>query len=203
MNESLQSSPSTFTDHMRVRFKKVLDRIGGFLNQLGIAPNTITLVGLAGHFAGAIFLARGQFFLGGLIILLMSPVDALDGTMARLRGEPSRFGAFIDSVTDRYSEFLMYGGLILYYASVAETLMVGFSFVAIAGSLMVSYARARGEGLDFSVKRGLLTRLERYMVIIPSLVLGYPRIGILLVAVLANITALQRILEVRRQSREQ
>jgi len=93
----------TLTDLLRVRFKGVVDPIGALLNRLGIHPNTLTLIGLAGNFVGAFFLAQSNLLVGGLIILVMAPIDALDGTMARLRGEPSDFGAFVDSVIDRYS----------------------------------------------------------------------------------------------------
>lgn len=110
----------TLTDQARVRFKGILDPIGAFLNRIGLMPNTVTILGLIGNTAGAVFLARGQMTIGGILILLMGPVDALDGTMARLRGEASEFGAFVDSVTDRYSELVIYGGLIFYYAQMGE-----------------------------------------------------------------------------------
>ena len=109
------NDPITLTDQLRKRFKHVLDPIGAFLNRLGLMPNTITIIGLVGNTIGAYFLWQGHMLIGGLVILAMGPVDALDGTMARLRGEPSDFGAFVDSVTDRYSELVIFLGLILYY----------------------------------------------------------------------------------------
>jgi len=112
--EESQEKP-TLTDRMRVWFRGILDPIGGFLNRLGLKPNTITLLGLIGNTLGAYFLAQGKMTLGGVIILLMGPVDALDGTMARLRGESSDFGAFVDSVTDRYSELIIFGGLLIFF----------------------------------------------------------------------------------------
>lgn len=199
--ESVSDTKPTLTDLFRVWFKDFLDPIAAFLNRLGLAPNTLTLLGLAGNFVAAAFLARGEFLIGGVIVIVMGPIDALDGAMARLRGEPSEFGAFVDSVTDRYSELVIYAGLLAHYAVQADRIMVLLVFLAAAGSVLVSYVRARAEGLGYSAKIGLLTRLERYMVLAPSLVLGYPRIGIALVALLANVTALQRILYVRRQAR--
>ena len=92
----------TFTDYLRLWFKWVLDPLGSFFNRLGLTPNMMTMLGLLGNAVGAYFLARGQMFTGGLFVLLMTPIDALDGTMARLRGESSNFGAFVDSVSDRY-----------------------------------------------------------------------------------------------------
>ncbi len=199
-DQTAQESKPTLTDLLRLRFGGLLDPLGAWLNRLGIAPNTVTLVGLAGNLVGAYFLARGQFLVGGLIILAMGPIDALDGTMARLRGEPSDFGAFVDSVTDRYSELLIFGGLLFYYLYTQQPFMAGLSFIAAAGSVLVSYVRARAEGLGFSAKVGILTRVERFVVLVPSLILGYPWVGIAIIAVFANLTALQRIVSVRRQA---
>ncbi|MEJ2012756.1 MAG: CDP-alcohol phosphatidyltransferase family protein [Anaerolineales bacterium] len=201
MNETAQQPPQTLTEILRVRFKRLLDPVGAFLNRLGIAPNTLTLTGLAGNLVGAIFLARGQFLIGGLILLFMGPLDALDGTMARLRGEPTAFGGLIDSVTDRYSELIIYGGLLLHYALLSDVTMSMIAFAAASGSVLVSYARARAQSLGYEAKGGLLTRAERFIVLIPSLILGYPRVGLWLVAIFANLTAIQRILSVRRQAR--
>jgi CDP-diacylglycerol--glycerol-3-phosphate 3-phosphatidyltransferase len=131
----------------------------------------------------------------------MGPVDALDGTMARLRGEPSEFGAFVDSVTDRYSELVIFGGLLFYYASAGEEVMTVVTFFAASGSVLVSYVRARASSLGYDTKVGILTRMERYLVLAPSLVFNIPWVGLWIIAVLANITALQRIWDIRVQTR--
>jgi CDP-diacylglycerol--glycerol-3-phosphate 3-phosphatidyltransferase len=115
VNNAFQTPSKTLTDYLRVRFKHLLDPVGAFLNRAGIAPNTLTLAGLIGNLIGSLLIARSQFLIGGLLLLLMGPLDALDGTMARLRGEPTDFGAFIDSVTDRYSELIIFAGLLYYY----------------------------------------------------------------------------------------
>ncbi len=189
----------TFTDTMRVRFKGILDPIGTFFNRLGLTPNTMTVLGLAGNTIGAYFLARGDMLAGGLVVLAMGPVDALDGTMARLRGEPSDFGAFVDSVTDRYSELVILGGLLLYYAMQGNFTGVVAAYLAAAGSVLVSYTRARAQSLGKETKIGILTRLERYLVLAPALVFDLPLVGLWIIAALANITAVQRIADVRRQ----
>ncbi|MBN2555428.1 MAG: CDP-alcohol phosphatidyltransferase family protein [Anaerolineales bacterium] len=199
---SASVTPETFTDILRNRFKVILEAVATFLNRLGITPNTLTLTGVIGNLVSAIFLAQGSFFEGGLIALVMGPLDAIDGTMARQRGEPSDFGAFIDSVSDRYSELIIFGGLMLHYALIDDHLMTCMVFAAAAGSVLVSYTRSRAEALGFNVKVGLLTRAERFIVLIPSLVLNYARFGIWAVAILANFTALQRILAVRKMSHE-
>jgi CDP-diacylglycerol--glycerol-3-phosphate 3-phosphatidyltransferase len=190
----------SFTDFLRVRFKGVLDPIGRWLNSLGLMPNTITILGLAGNVVGAYFLATGQITIGGILVLLMGPVDALDGTMARLRGEPSRFGGFVDSVTDRYSELVIYGGLLLYFNHQANWTACTLVYLAAAGSVLVSYVKARAEALNFDCKVGLLTRVERYLVLAPALVINQPLIAVWIIAVLANFTAVQRIWHVRKQA---
>ncbi|TFH35596.1 MAG: CDP-alcohol phosphatidyltransferase family protein [Anaerolineales bacterium] len=201
MSESIPQTRPTLSDTLRLRFKHILDPIGQFLNRMGIAPNTLTLMGLVGNFIGALFLAQGKFVLGGVILFLMGPLDVLDGTMARLRGEPSAFGAFVDSVTDRYSELFIYGGLIYFYLSIQSPLMVLIAFTALGGSFMVSYVRGRAQSLGYEAKQGILTRMERFAVLISGLLFGFPDVAISIIAVLANITALQRIIVVRRQAR--
>lgn len=190
----------TFTDYLRLWFKWVLDPLGSFFNRLGLTPNMMTVIGMIGNCIGAYFLARGEFLTGGLFVLIMTPIDALDGTMARLRGEPGDFGAFVDSVSDRYSELIIYGGLLYHFLSIGEPLGGMLTFVAAAGSVLVSYVKARAEGLGYGAKVGLLTRVERYLVLAPSLVFGKLYIGLGIIAVFANITAFQRIWHVRAQA---
>lgn len=197
------SSKKTFTDYLRLWFKWVLDPIGGFLNRLGLTPNMVTILGLIGNTIGAYYLARGEMLIGGICVLILTPIDALDGTMARLRGEPSDFGAFVDSVSDRYSELIIYGGLLYHFLSLGEPLGGMLVFAAAAGSVLVSYVKARAEGLGYQAKVGLLTRVERYLVLAPSLVFNQLYIGLTIIAVFANITALQRIWHVRRHAHAQ
>ncbi|HEY5984469.1 MAG TPA: CDP-alcohol phosphatidyltransferase family protein [Anaerolineales bacterium] len=190
----------TFSDTLRVVFKGVLDPIAGALNRTGITPNTVTLLGVAGNLLAGYLVARGQVSLGGLVMLIAWPIDALDGSMARLRGEASDWGAFVDSVSDRYSELIVLGGLLYYFAAHDEHILEVVTFAAAAGSVLVSYVKARAEAQSFSAKEGLLTRAERYLVLGPSLLLNIPAVGVWIVAVLANVTALQRILVVRSQA---
>lgn len=196
------STKITFSDRARIIFKGILDPIGAFLNRLGLSPNTITLLGLVGTTIGAYVIAQGKMTTGAFILLASVLVDAFDGTMARLRGEPSDFGAFVDSVSDRYAELVTFGGLLYYFLVQSDHLGVVVSFIAAAGSVLVSYVKARAEGLGFTAKVGILTRLERYIVLIPLLVFNQPFAAVVIIAVLANITAYQRILHVRAQGRE-
>jgi CDP-diacylglycerol--glycerol-3-phosphate 3-phosphatidyltransferase len=201
MNNKKIEEPKTFTDLLRRIFKNLLNGIAGFFNKIGVKPNFITIAGLIGNLMAGVFIARGMLFSGGLIALIAGPFDALDGAIARLRGEDGAYGAFIDSVTDRLSEISLYGGLLVYFNQTGnwgDALLVFFSAV---GSIMVSYTRARAEALGYSAKIGLLTRVERYLILIPGIIIGYPRIALWILAILTNFTAFQRIFYVRKQSR--
>src|SRR5512134_1524995 len=113
MDTTKPAKPRSFTDWLRARFKPLLDMVGRLIARIGVHPNLITVIGLFGNAAGAIALALGHISLGGGIILLMGPVDALDGATARVGGRRSPFGAFVDSVTDRYSEGFTFLGLLI------------------------------------------------------------------------------------------
>jgi CDP-diacylglycerol--glycerol-3-phosphate 3-phosphatidyltransferase len=192
--------PVTFTDRMRGWFKWVVDPLGRFFLSIGMTPNMMTALGLAGNFVGAFFIAQGNLVLGGWLVVIMTPIDALDGTMARLRGDPSDFGAFVDSVSDRYAEMAILGGLMYYFAMRGNALGSSLAFAAAAGSILVSYVKARAESLHYEAKVGLMTRMERYLVLAPLLVFNQPIIALWILAILGNFTALQRIWFVRRQA---
>ena len=193
----------TFTDRLRGWFKWVVDPLGKFFLGLGLTPNMMTALGLAGNFLGAYFLSQGKLVLGGWLVLIMTPIDALDGTMARLRGDPSDFGAFVDSVSDRYAELAILGGLLYYYATQGNVLGSTLAFAAASGSVLVSYVRSRAESLGYEAKVGLLTRAERYLVLAPLLVFNQPIIALWILAIFGHFTALQRIWFVRRQAHAQ
>src|SRR5512143_1451210 len=190
----------TFTDILRGSFKWFLDPIGRFLNRLGLTPITVTIIGVIGSSIAAFLVARGQISLGGLVMLIAWPIDALDGTMARLRGEASDWGAFVDSVSDRYSELIVLGALLYHFTMINQHVLEVVTFAAAAGSVLVSYVKARAEAQSFSAREGLLTRAERYLVLGPSLLFNIPAVGVWIIAVLANVTALQRIIVVRSQA---
>lgn len=190
----------SFSDTLRVVFKGILEPISRMLNRTGITPITVTLLGVAGNVVAGLLVARGHISLGGLVMLVVWPIDALDGTMARLRGEASDWGAFVDSVSDRYSELLVLGGLLYYFSYTNQHVLGMVTFAAAAGSVLVSYVKARAEAQSFSAKEGLLTRAERYLVLGPALLFNIPAVGVWIIAILANLTALQRIMVVRAQA---
>jgi CDP-diacylglycerol--glycerol-3-phosphate 3-phosphatidyltransferase len=199
--ETIKEAPKTFTNHMRILFKDIIDEIGRFLNRFGFHPNTISIIGLFGNFVTAVILAIGHMTIGGFLALVMGLLDVVDGTMARLRGESTKFGAFLDSVIDRYSELSIFLGLSYYFAIQQNWQGILASYLAAAGSVLVSYIRARAQSLGLDAQVGLLTRLERYIVLIPALIFNQPLIGVLIIAVLANLTAIQRIYYVWKRLR--
>jgi len=200
VENTARKEPVTFTDFLRQKFKNVLDPIARFLNRMGLMPNTVTIIGLIGNAIGAVFLATGHITVGGIIILAVGPIDALDGAMARLRGMPSNFGAFVDSVTDRYSELVILLGLMVYYVRAENWLACILVYLSAMGSVLVSYIRARAQSVGLDTKVGIFTRVERFLVLAPCLIINQPMIALWATAILANITAVQRILHVRKQA---
>ena len=198
--ETQQEAP-TLTDRLRRIFEVPIETVGMFLHKLGVKPNILTFSGVIGTAVGAYFVANGQLTLGGIIIMAMGPIDFLDGAVARARGEPEAFGAFVDSVSDRYIELMIYGGLLWYYAIDGEMIGAVLTFLAAAGSVLVSYVRARAQSLGYEAKVGILTRVERFVVIGPTIIFRIPLVGVAIVAVLANFTAIQRIFFVRKQAK--
>jgi CDP-diacylglycerol---glycerol-3-phosphate 3-phosphatidyltransferase len=201
----------SFTDKMRVWFRWYYYPIAAFLNRLGIRPNTVTLIGLAGTVGCALLIGFGHMTWAGLLLLIMGPVDAMDGALARMRNEASAWGAFVDAVTDRYSELFLFLGFLMYYMAHSNSLgPIGplgilFAYLAAAGSVLVSYVKARADASKLDANVGMLTRVERYLVLIPGLIFSglYPPlalIALIIIAIFANITALQRIFRVRRQA---
>ena len=191
-----------FESILRKTFKSPLDAIAGFLLKLGITANFITLLGLVGNIVAAYLIARGYLLAGGLVAAFMAPLDAVDGALARKTGITSKFGAFLDSVIDRYDEMILLAGVLYYYQSQAYTVGVMLTYAALCGSVLVSYTRARAEGLSFSGKAGIFSRIERSIVLILGLLFNQLLISIGIIAILANVTAIQRIFFVWKQSKQ-
>jgi CDP-diacylglycerol--glycerol-3-phosphate 3-phosphatidyltransferase len=141
--------------------------------------------------------ASGSFFPAGLVVAASCAFDALDGALARASGAVSVFGAFLDSFLDRYAEAAVYAGMLIHYAGVGPAWGVGATFAAAIGSLMVSYARARAEGLGVACRVGIFARPERIAVIIVGLVTGLVLPALVVLAVATNATAARRLLYVR------
>ena len=186
----------SFSDLLRQSFRHVLDFFGKFFTRIGLTPNAMTLIALLGNIIASILIATNNVQWGGILVLVMGPLDAVDGAMARLQNNVTSFGAFFDSISDRYSELLILGGLLFYFMRLENWFACLLVYIAAVGSVLVSYIRARGEALGFSAKAGILTRVERYLVMAPSLIFNVPLIGLWVIAIFGNLTALQRIWQV-------
>jgi CDP-diacylglycerol--glycerol-3-phosphate 3-phosphatidyltransferase len=205
LTETAEKKKLSFTDKMRVWFAWYLTPFAKFFNRLGLRPNTVTLIGLAGTIGVAVLIVLGHLTWAGILLLMMGPVDAMDGLLARMRNEASAWGAFVDSVTDRYSELFLFLGFLLYFMLQHNDLGIILAYLAAAGSVLVSYVKARADASRLDANIGLLTRVERYVVLIPSLIFSFlypplPLVCLIIIAVLANITALQRIIRVRQDA---
>lgn len=197
-----------FSRRIQQRVRQFVTLIMRPLAQLGITPNTLTLLGLVLSMVTAIVIARGYFLVGGLLVLFAGIFDMFDGALARARNASSTFGAFLDSTLDRYSESIILFGL-FWYALQTGTLheqlwpflheqpwMLSSIYIAVVGSLMVSYAKARAEGLGLECKTGLLARPERVVILAIGLLVGAVIWAVLLLAVFSNVTAIERIAHV-------
>lgn len=186
--------------------RRIFDPIVGALAAMGVPPLFVSAVGLALSLYGAGLVAGDRLPLSGVILLLAGLCDVLDGDLARRRRVASRFGAFIDSTLDRVTEFAYFGGIILYVVRRPD----GFAdweivvpFVALAGSVLTSYARARAEGVGIECKVGLLERPERIALLALGLLVGYwfLRIIMVVMAIATFATFLHRVVHVYRQGR--
>jgi CDP-diacylglycerol--glycerol-3-phosphate 3-phosphatidyltransferase len=171
----------------------IIEPIALFLARLGLTPNTITVLGFLMTAAVAVVLATGRTQLAGVLLIVTLAFDAVDGTLARLMGTASRFGAFLDSTLDRWAEVVLYGALVWLFLKNGQDNGVLLAVAAMATSLLVSYTRARAEGVGFQCKEGLLTRFERLVILIAGLIFNQVIWALAIIAILAGFTAVQRI----------
>jgi len=203
-----------FSRRIQQRVRQFVTLIMRPLAQLGITPNALTFVGLVISLVTAGVIAQGYLLVGGLLVLFAGIFDMFDGALARARNASSTFGAFLDSTLDRYSESIILFGL-FWYALQARTLhenlwpflheqswMLSSIYIAVVGSLMVSYAKARAEGLGLECKTGLLARPERVIILAIGLITGTVIWAVLLLAIFSNFTAVERIAHIRRVTRQ-
>ncbi len=201
MSEPTRRSIS-LTDRVRPKVAGLLQPIGRSLIRLGFTANALTIMGTLAIAIASGLIATGSLLMAGVLLILSAPIDALDGTVARLSGVTNPFGAFLDSTSDRYAEGFIFVGLSIYGLGRHDDWIVVLSIAALWGSLLVSYTRARAEGLGRECKVGILTRLERFVVLCAMLIFNQVLIGLILLAVLTHITALQRIAYVWRVTHE-
>lgn len=201
--EPVEPKP-TLTDMLRVRTRFIVDPVVTFLDRIGMTPNVLTVIGFLAHGLFAYLVAIGEMRWAALAILLLAPLDAFDGALSRKQGRTQgAFGAFFDSTLDRLAEIMLYGGFLYYFYSTGDLLMELVTYLAVTGSLMVSYARARAESLGYEAKVGVLSRVERYAVLIVFLFLNWPEVALIILAVFTYFTFFQRMWAVYRQAKEQ
>ncbi len=188
---------------------RILTPIARALLALGISPDVITLIGTVGVSATALaFYPRGEFLIGTLVIVAFVFSDTLDGTMARLSGRSSVWGAFLDSTMDRVADACIFAALVWWFLGGGDdAVLAGVTLVCLIGGMVVSYAKARAEGLGMTANVGIAERSERLVAVLVVTGLdglGVPYVqawGLWILAVATVVTVLQRMLEVRRQSR--
>ena len=167
---------------------------------LKFTPSAATFVGLAIAVIAAYFIGEGEFLIGGILVLVGSAFDLLDGGIARATGSVSKRGALMDSVFDRVSELAVLLGFAMYFVSGADESQpaVLLAFVAMSGSTMVSYVRARAEGLGVKGTAGFMTRPERVAILVVCLILGYPMAALWILGVGTPLSAAWRFIDAWR-----
>jgi CDP-diacylglycerol--glycerol-3-phosphate 3-phosphatidyltransferase len=191
------------TKYLREFFRGTLSKIAKKMVAWGISPNAITIFGVLGICLAACFIALGNLVIGGTIVFFMGFMDALDGAVARANGKLNRFGAMLDSFSDRYSEILIYFGLLIHLLGNGDETGVILVFAALSGSVLVSYVRARAESQNLDCEVGIMTRLERYLATVVMLLSGYIQLGLLIIAILSHFTAIHRMVYSWRQIKYQ
>lgn len=186
------SIASNIRDTGRATLAKVITPLIDVLIALHIKPAMITVAGLIGCIPAMILVSQGNLLAGGIIFLLTSLLDLFDGALARKSNSSSDRGALLDSVADRISEALIMAGILYYGWSIQDKSIVLFSFGSVVGSLLVSYIRARAEGLGLKLSDGWFTRPERVIVISALLLFNVVAPGLILLTILTFLTALQR-----------
>ncbi len=190
----------TLTDWVRAQAVVVTTPVARFLNRLGLHPNTVTILGMLLTVGVGVVIATGRLQLGGLLLLFTSAVDGLDGALARFSDRKTRFGAFLDSTLDRISEGALFWGLLVWAAPQSLYLESSLILLCLLGSLMVSYIRARAEGVGYACKVGIFTRMERILMLGICLMFGWVRPMLWIMTALVWFTVGQRILYVYRES---
>ncbi len=184
------------TEWGRKRIKFILEPVSDIFIKLHITPNTITVLGLLLSVGVGYLIIIDQLVWAGLLYILAAGMDAVDGTLARKLNIRSQFGAFLDSTLDRLGESIILASIGV-WAVVQDNenlvLVVLLAFSALVTSYLVSYTRARAEGLGYDVKVGIGTRVERFIIMALALLLQRPDIGVAVITVLAGVTVIQRI----------
>ena len=184
--------------HYKASWTRLGDPVARALLRARVRPNHLTVVGLGISILAAGAIAQGGLRVAAVLLAAAGLCDFFDGALARLANRVSAFGAFLDSVVDRYSDLTVLLGVVLYYERLADTRGVLLTLVTIVGTIMVSYTKARAQSIGVSCEIGLMERPERLIVLIAGALFNALTPAIIVLAVLTNLTALQRIFHTRR-----
>ena len=192
--------------NLRTAVDRVLVPIGRGLQRIGVTADVVTIVGIAMSGAAAVAIGRGSLLLGFILLILTGIPDALDGAVAKAAGTSSKRGAFFDSVSDRLTDALLFGGLAWHYASTRPGHLMMLPVAVMASAQIISYQRAKAELLGYEAKGGVMERAERFIVLalglLLSVVIGEDALLVVLwiMLVLTLITAIQRFIKVWLQA---
>lgn len=196
------------TEWARKLSRPIVEPLARALARGGVSANALTVAGVLLQGFAAAWLATGHLRVGGLTLAVAAACDGLDGAVARAAGRTTTFGAFLDSTMDRLAEIMIFAALLWFVnepSSSAPCRSCAYDsmlvMAALSGSLVVSYTRARSEGLGVGTKAGWLGRLERVLILVIALLLGTLRLGLVLIAVGAWLTVAQRVWDVRQRCR--
>jgi CDP-diacylglycerol--glycerol-3-phosphate 3-phosphatidyltransferase len=178
---------------------RIADPIVRILSKTGITPNALTLINLALNIVAAYVIAIGHFLPGGILVLVSGLFDLLDGALARFANKTTKFGAILDSTVDRMSEAAILFGLLIWYSGHEGRLEVALVFAVLIGSFLVSYVRARAEGLGWQCQVGLFTRAERVIVLAIGLLVNQVLIAVCILVVFVFVTVGQRLIYLWKQ----
>ena len=184
--------------HYKASLTRLGDPVARALLRAHVRPNHLTLVGLGVSILAACAFAQGSLRTGAALLTLAGLFDFFDGSLARLANSVSAFGAFLDSVVDRYSDLVVLLGVVLYYHRAVDTTGVFLTIGALVGTIMTSYTKARAQSIGVACEIGLIERPERLIVLIAGAAFNVLTPAMIALAVLTNLTALQRILYTRR-----
>ena len=180
---------------------RITNPIVGILSRSRINPNALTFINLALNIVAAYLVASSHFILGGVLVLASGLFDLLDGALARLTGQTTSFGAILDSTVDRISEAAILCGLLIWYIPKEAEIEIVLIFAVLIGSFLISYIRARAEGLGLQCQVGLFTRAERVIVLSIGLLVNQVFIALCVIAVFSYITVVQRLLYLWKQTK--
>src|SRR5512141_1264011 len=188
--------------HYKAPLHRLFDPVTHLLLRMGARPNHMTVLGLGVSIAAAYVFSVGRLRWGAVLLAVAGLFDFFDGAVARLAGSDSDYGAFLDSVVDRYSDLAVLLGILVFYEQSTDTLGAVLTMATLAGTVMVSYTKARAQSIGVRCEIGVMERPERLIALIAGATFHLLTPIMALLAVLTNVTAIQRIVYTRRIARD-